>query len=184
VDILNKHIREAQKGNHQSFTWLYQQFSHKLYGILARYTSSLEDAQDILQETFIRLFQQIGQYRFEGSFEGWLKRIAVNIALEQYRKQSVLKHSIDIEHINESFDEPQSTEEILSNINTNELLTIVQELPPTYRMVFNLYVFEDMKHREIAEQLHISEGTSKSNLSDARRFLAKRLKAKMIDRFL
>lgn len=142
----------------------------KMFGVCLRYSKSRGEAEEILQEGFIRVFEFIHQYNFAGSFEGWVRKIMVNCALQKYRSKKQMHAVVNIDSTSV---EPISNEEILSRIGTKELLQMVQQLSPGYRMVFNLYVFEGMKHREIAEHLGISEGTSKSNLSDARAFLQK-----------
>ncbi len=141
-----------------------------MFGVCLRYSKSREEAEDILQDGFIRVFESIHQYRFTGSFEGWVRRIMVNSALQKHRSKRQMHAVVTL---NESIEESQSYEDVLSRLGTKELLKIIQQLSPAYRTVFNLYVFEGMKHREIAALLGISEGTSKSNLSDARVILQK-----------
>jgi RNA polymerase sigma-70 factor (ECF subfamily) len=121
----------------------------------------------------MKVFEFIHQYKFEGAFEGWVRKIMVNCALQKYRRKRQLRPVVDIDSAEVA---DTGHEEIMSKIGTKELLKMVQQLPPAYRLVFNLYVFEGMKHREIAELLNISEGTSKSNLSDARFLLQKAVK--------
>ena len=157
-------------GHRQSQNRLYAILMPKMFGVCLRYSKSREEAEEILQEGFIRVFEFIHQYNFAGSFEGWVRKIMVNCALQKYRSKKQMHAVVSIDS---TAVEPISNEEILSKIGTKELLKMVQQLSPAYRMVFNLYVFEGMKHREIAEHLGISEGTSKSNLSDARSFLQK-----------
>lgn len=149
---------------------LYEIFAPKMFVVCIRYSKNREEAEEILQEGFIKVFEFIHQFKGTGSFEGWMRKIMVNCALQRYRSKSHLHPVVDIENIET---DQSITEDILSQINTKELLKMVQQLPPGYRMVFNLYVFEGFKHREIAEMLGISEGTSKSNLSDARAILQK-----------
>lgn len=141
-----------------------------MYGVCLRYARNREEAEEILQEGFMKVFENLHQFRHEGSFEGWIRKIMVNCALQRYRSKATMYAVVntDVAGI-----EPPSNDEILTRIGTKELLKLVQLLPPAYRMVFNLFVFEGMKHREIAKHLGISEGTSKSNLSDARAILQK-----------
>ena len=136
--------------------------------VCLRYAKNQEEAEEILQEGFMRVFDYIHQFKFAGSFVGWMRKIMVNCALQKYRSKISLHPVINLD--TSSIEQPDN-EDILSRLGTKELLQMVQQLPPAYRMVFNLYVFEGMKHREIAECLGISEGTSKSNLSDARTIL-------------
>lgn len=129
----------------------------------------------MLQEGFLRVFSYINTFKGSGSFEGWIRRIMVNCALFRYRNKSQLQPVVRLE--SSGYDTPDQTD-LASNLDAKELLSLVQALPPGYRIVFNLHVFEGYKHREIAEALGISEGTSKSNLSDARVLLQKALTVK------
>lgn len=161
-------IEGCIKGNRHAQSELYNLLSKKMFSICLRYSKTREEAEEILQEGFIKVFEFIHQYKFSGSFEGWVRKIMVNCALQKYRTK---KQMHAIVNIDTAAVENLGNENIISQLGTKELLFMVQQLPPAYRMVFNLYVFEGMKHREIAEHLGISEGTSKSNLSDARAIL-------------
>jgi RNA polymerase sigma-70 factor (ECF subfamily) len=141
-----------------------------MFAVCLRYSKNKEEAEEILQEGFMKVFTHLHQFNFEGSFEGWIRKIMVNCALQKYRNNARLHAVVDIETNQYKIAE---TENIMAQIGTKELVNMVQQLPPGYRLVFNLYVFEGMKHREIAEHLGISEGTSKSNLYDARALLQK-----------
>lgn len=140
-----------------------------------RYAKNREEAEETLHEGFLKVFTYIKNFKGSGSFEGWIRKIMVNCALLRYRNKSQLYPVIqlDVERSGTTT-EP----DIFSKLDAKELLLLVQSLPAGYRLVFNLYVFEGYKHREIAEALGISEGTSKSNLSDARSILQKALMAK------
>lgn len=140
--------------------------------ICLRYCKNKEEAEDVLQEGFIRAFKYLDQYRSEGPFEGWLRKIMVNCALRKYEQLVKQQPVLDLE----GFEDANATlPDVYSKMGSKDLLALVQQLPPACRMVFNLYVFEGLKHREIAGMLGISEGTSKSNLSDARTLLKQRL---------
>jgi RNA polymerase sigma-70 factor (ECF subfamily) len=133
-----------------------------------KYSRNYAEAQDNLQDGFLIIFDKIGQYNFKGSFEGWIKRIMVNNVLQQYRGISFL------ELINENIpDEPDVTDD--ENVPLDYLLKIIQELPDRYRLVFNLYVIDGYAHKDIAEMLSITTGTSKSNLARARIILREKL---------
>ncbi len=148
-----------------------------MLGVCMRYAANREEAEEILQEGFLKVFEKIEQFRSAGSFEGWVRRIMVNAALERFRtKRKVQVADVDFDKLNET---AGMEEDITGKMETKELLEMVQTLPPAYRLVFNLYVFEGMKHREIASELGISEGTSKSNLSDARLLLQKAVNRRM-----
>ena len=148
---------------------MYRLFSAKMYGVCLRYAKDTGDAEDILQEGFLRVFTKINQFEFKGSFEGWMRRIMVNTALEKFRKHDRL-YPVEEMKIYES---TEFVEETISSITAGDLMRIIQELPPRYRMVFNLFAIEGYSHLEISEMMNISEGTSKSNLSRARVILQK-----------
>lgn len=168
-------IKGCIAGDRAFQTKLYGLFAPKMMGVCLRYSKSREEAEEVLQEGFLRVFTYIKKFRGDGSFEGWIRKIMVNCALSRYRNKSTLHpvRGLDAFH-----DDGSGLTDITSTLDTKELLSLVQSLPPGYKMVFNLYVFEGYKHREIAEALGISEGTSKSNLSDARVFLQKALTPK------
>lgn len=142
-----------------------------MYGVCLRYSKDTDGAQDILQDGFIKVFGKLEQYKAQGSFEGWMRRIFINTALEKFRSRTLIL-SID-----ERLEVPLEIipDTIVSELAAAELLKMVQELSPQYRLVFNLYAVEGYSHREISETLGISEGTSKSNLSRARNILQERI---------
>ncbi|MEO5997753.1 MAG: sigma-70 family RNA polymerase sigma factor [Chitinophagaceae bacterium] len=156
--------------NMQSQTKLYKLFMQPMFLICLRYCNNREEAEDVLQEGFMKVFDFIHQYNHKGPLEGWMRQIMIHCAFRKYRNNRLLHPVVDI-----TTTEIVGTahEEILSRLGTKELISMIQQLPPAYRMVFNLFVFEKMKHREIADLLGIAEGTSKSNLSAARYILQK-----------
>ena len=158
---------------------LYEEFAPRLFVVCQRYADSRADAEDILQEGFIRIFTHLDQFKHEGSFEGWMRRIVVNSALQRFAAKKRMAPIVALPPEEIPVSEENGAAAVLGQ---KELMALVQKLPPSYRMVFNLYVFEGMKHREIAEALCISEGTSKSNLSDARTFLQKEISKTTEDR--
>lgn len=168
-------IKRCKEGNRKAQSDLYHLFASKMYGVCLRYTKDTSEAEDILQEGFIRVFTKMDQYGNKGSFEGWIRRIMVNTALEKFRKSN---HLYPVEDM-KSFEAMEWSEDTISGISANDLMKIIQELPPRYRMVFNLYAIEGYSHQEIGDMMNISEGTSKSNLSRARIILQK----KVIDSF-
>ena len=151
---------------------LYRMYAAKMLGVCRRYVKTFEEAEDILQEGFITVFTKLQQFKMQGSLEGWIRRIMVSRAIEHYRKMARIFPVSDIEGIEEDLVSP---DDVLSNISAAELLVMISELPPMHRMVFNLYIFEDMDHKEIGERLNIPVGTSKSNLFHARMMLRKRI---------
>lgn len=168
-------IKGCAAGDRAFQTRLYDLFAPVMFGVCMRYSKNREEAEEILQEGFLRVFTYIKKFRGEGSFEGWIRKIMVNCALHRYRNRSTLQPVI---RLDSSRHDASDDTNIASLLNAKELLSLVQTLPAAYRMVFNLYVFEGYKHREIAEALGISEGTSKSNLWDARAYLQKVLTGK------
>ncbi len=163
-------IQGCIKGNRYDQNRLYNLYAPVMFSVCLRYAKNREEAEEILQEGFIKVFTHLRQFNFAGSFEGWIRRIMVNCALQKYRTNARLHAVTSLESGQHDIAE---TETIMAQISTKELISMVQQLPAGYRLVFNMYVFEGMKHREIAQQLGISEGTSKSNLYDARVILQK-----------
>jgi RNA polymerase sigma-70 factor (ECF subfamily) len=143
---------------------LYNRFAAKMYGVCLRYAGNADDAQDILQDGFIKVFRKLDSFRREGSFEGWVRRIFVNTAIEHFRRRNYMQPVTERE---ESLIEAK-TLSALDGMNEKDILKLVQELSPGYRTVFNLYVVEGYTHKEIAAMLDITEGTSKSQLSRAK----------------
>jgi RNA polymerase sigma factor (sigma-70 family) len=173
ADSLKNIITGCIAGNRSCQSHLYNLFSPKMMIVCLRYSKNLEEAEEILQDGFIRVFQFIGQFKNEGSFEGWIRKIMVNCALKKLRNHASLRPLVMLNV--EAYDDIVG-EDIIENITGKEMLQIVQALSPAYRMVFNLYHFEGYKHREIAEMLGIEEGTSKSNLAQAKRILQNAVK--------
>jgi RNA polymerase sigma-70 factor (ECF subfamily) len=170
---IKKIISGCLKGNRRDQELLYRRHSAKLYAVCLQYSGNDEEARDILQEGFIKIFENLVHYKHEGSFEGWMRRIVVNTALERYRNRYNLYRVDDIDQIPELDAEPDN--EDYSGLEVVDLLSIIRELPPKYRMVFNLYAIEGYSHKEISKMVNISEGTSKSNLSRARVILQRRV---------
>lgn len=161
-------IEACLEGDRKAFELLYKTHSPTLYGMSVRYARNRSDADDILQEGFAKIFKNLNQFKFNGSFEGWMKRIVVNTALNYYKKKS---NVIYVENLfDESFVNISSFDQV-SDLNHQDLLTMIGNLPDGSRTIFNLYAIEGYSHKEIAEQLDITEGTSKSQLSYARRLL-------------
>ncbi|MCL1663894.1 sigma-70 family RNA polymerase sigma factor [Elizabethkingia sp. HX XZB] len=166
-------IEQCQKNDRKAQELLYRRYSNVLFSICLRYSGNYENAQDVFQEGFILIFKKITQYSFSGSFEGWIKRVMVNLNLEKHRQKEIWL--TEIEENMPLIDEEDNDPNDFQNVNYQDLIKYVQNLPTQYRQVFNLYVFEEYTHNEIAESLKISPGTSKSNLSRAREILRKEL---------
>lgn len=155
---------------------LYRRFSPKMYAVCLRYAGNAEEAEDILQEGFIKIFKKLDSFRSEGSFEGWIRRIFVNTSIEHFRRKKYLQPVTEKE---ETSIEGKYIS-VLDNLAERDILSLVQQLSPGYRTVFNMYVVEGYTHKEIADMLGISEGTSKSQLSRAKVILQELVK-KFID---
>ncbi len=158
---------------------LYKRFYGKMMGVCLRYAKNRDEASDMLQEGFIKVFTSIRNYASKGSFEGWIRRIVVNTAVDHLRRNKHEYMIVSTVYAREG-DVPDPAEEVeeeslLNNLSEEEILVAVSQLSPAYRTVFNLYVMENLAHKEIADQLGISEGTSKSNLAKARYQLKKNL---------
>lgn len=169
-------IAACKKQNREAQSLLYKRYADVLFGQCLKYSSNYDDAKDHLQESFLTIFAKIDQYKGRGSFEGWMKRIAINTVLQSYRKNKEVP--LQREELLEAKEKELNLDvEEISNADLplSFLLSIVQDLPERYRLVFNLYVLDGYSHKEIAEMLNIAEGTSKSNLFRARENLAKRI---------
>ncbi|MES1221657.1 MAG: sigma-70 family RNA polymerase sigma factor [Bacteroidota bacterium] len=166
-------IRGCIEGDRNSQARLYAIYSRKMMGVCMWYARNKEEAEEILQDGFLRVFKYISTFNRTGSLDGWIRATMVSAALSKYRNKSAkLRPVIEFDAIDHDIRQEAS---FIHNYDEKELLKLIQTLSPAYRLVFNLFVFEGMKHRQIAEVLNISEGTSKSNLADARSVLRKAL---------
>jgi RNA polymerase sigma-70 factor (ECF subfamily) len=168
---LEKLILDCQNNNPKAQEQLYKLFSAKFFGVCLKYSSNYADAQDNLQDGFLILFTKISQFGFKGSFEGWAKRIIVNNALQKFKNAKYLEVITD--DITQEIIEEVDIDD--DNISMDFLLCCIQELPERYRLVFNLYVLDAYSHKEIAEMLNITTGTTKSNLARARMILKEKI---------
>ena len=169
-------IEGCMAGKRSAQSALYRKCSSVMLAVCLRYIPNHDEAEDILQEAFLKIFQNISSYRKEGSFEGWMKRVIINHALNYYRKNRKLPFLEDIDNINETEILNREDQQIShAPVSAEKLIALIQLLPPGYRMVFNMYVFEEYSHKEISETLNISESTSKTQLLKARKMLRKKL---------
>jgi RNA polymerase sigma factor (sigma-70 family) len=159
-------------GNPVAQKKLFDMYASKMLAVCNRYMPSLMEAEDVLQEGFIKMFTKLADYKMEGSFDGWLRRIMVNTALDSLRSRKKMQFDQSIDDVGYRL---STTEQITSDINANDLMVLVQSLPSGYKMVFNMFAIEGYSHKEIAEQLGITENTSKSQYSRAREYLRKKL---------
>jgi len=179
--VSQKIIRQCKKGDAKAQEYIYNEYSSVLYSICLRYMKNRTKADDVLQDAFVIIFTKIKQYKNKGSFEGWVKRITVNTALMQLRKDKKDGFTEFVENLKKE-EKKESLELDINNkksvienakFSQTEIFETIQELPEGFRTVFNLYVIDELKHKEIAKELNISVGTSKSQLMRARNKIEK-----------
>ena len=162
-------IKGCIEGDPQMQRLLYQRFSSMMYGVCLRYSDNTEDANDVLQEGFIKVYKNLEKFRSEGSFEGWVRRIFINTSIEHYRKK------VNMFSVTETQEVTIEDKEwnILDNLAEKDIISMIHELSPGYRVVLNMHVIQGYSHKEIADILGINEGTSKSQLARAKGALKK-----------
>ena len=173
MEDLKPVISACIAGSVKAQAQLYHHFAPKMFGVCLRYANDAHDAEDNLQEGFVKVFTNLTSFRNEGSFEGWIRRIMINVSLEKFRKKNKLFAVEDVS----VYDSVNYSDDVIAKISADDLLKLVQQLPPRYRLVFNLYVIEGLSHEEIAREMSITQGTSKSNLARAREILKKKVQA-------
>jgi len=166
-------IRQCKKQDRGAQEELYRMYAAKLFGVCLKYSNNYQEAEDNMQDGFVTIFEKIAQYKDEGSFEGWMKRILINTALQKHRQQKVYGLTNE-----DNIQEEEIVEVEKDSLSVDFLLECVQSLPDRYRQVFNMYVLDGYSHKEIAHLLKISEGTSKSNLARARMALRDKIEKK------
>lgn len=166
--ILDDIVKKCIKGDRKSQRILYETFYSKMMGVSYRYTSNAEDAKDILQDGFVKVYSNINKYKFNGSLEGWIRRIIVNTAIDHFRKHKDVFFVDDEDGYILENSKVERADSIYSKFGEEVIMEAIQLLSPAYKAVFNLNVIEGFQHKEIAKQLGISEGTSKSNLAKAK----------------
>ncbi len=167
-------ILHCKKGDRKAQAQLYRTYSGVLYGICLKYSNNKTEAEDSLHDSFMTIYDKIGQFSSKGSFEGWMKRITVNTVLQKYRKEEYLSV------VNENTVEEVVLDTEDDDIPLQTLLRYIQELPNKYRTTFNLYVLDGHTHKEIGELLGTTAGTSKSNLARARMLLKEKIQTKIL----
>ncbi len=172
-------IQGCLKGDKRAQRQLYQQYKGLLFGICLRYSRNREEAKDMLQDGFVKIYRDLYQYRPIGPFGGWMRRVMVNVCLQHIRKKKswIQDQNVEIESVADQY---MAEDDIFSEFRAKALVNMVQGLPDGYRAVFNLYVIEGYNHKEIAQKLDISESTSKSQLSRAKASLRKILEKQML----
>lgn len=166
-DQEEKLIKACQKGDSLAQRQVYEKYSRKMLGVCSRYAGNEFEAEEMALNGFLKVFDKINQFKSEGSFEGWIRKIMVNEALTYLRRNKSIYLETDIEKA----DYEPDCQSIATQLETEDLLKMIQQLPAGYKTVFNLYAIEGYSHKEIAELLNITESTSKSQLSRARALL-------------
>jgi RNA polymerase sigma factor (sigma-70 family) len=167
-ELVHRCIRKESKAQE----YLFKYFSGRMLGLCSRYSDSIEEAEDVMQEGFVKIFQKMESFRNQGSLEGWMKRIMINTALDSFRKNKNSRYNIDIDTIEYT---SETNLHVLESIGAKDLMKLIKSMPKGFRTVFNLYAIEGYAHKEIGEMLGISESTSKSQYSRARAYLQKML---------
>ena len=160
-------ITDCKAGKREAQLRLYQLYAPMLFGVCLRYSRDRTEAEDTLHEGFVLIFNKVDQFAFKGSFEGWMKKIMVNLSLEKCRTRFKMQSVEDIS----VYDSQLADADVYADMNAAKLLELIQNLPPQYRLVFNMYAIDGYSHKEISQALGIAEGTSKSNLARARKIL-------------
>ncbi len=170
-DKVGRIVKSCLNGDRLSQKVLYEAFYGKMFAVCLRYTGDYYEAQDVLHDGFIKIYSKLESFKNMGSFEGWIRRIIVNNAIDyiKQRNRLFLNHIEDkrLENIEDAYFKESELEK-LNELKANQVMELIQKLSPAYRTVFNLYVIEEYSHKEIAEILNISIGTSKSNLAKAK----------------
>jgi RNA polymerase sigma-70 factor (ECF subfamily) len=165
-------IKECVKGNAKAQRFLFDKFAPKMLTVCIRYAKNKSDAEDVLQDAFIKVFNKISEFKNEGSLEGWIRRIMVNTSLDQIRKNSKFSNDTDLEAVSYKLENNDFTFE---NLVSEDLLKLINSMPNGYRIVFNMFAIEGYSHQEIASTLGVTENTSKSQYLRARSFLKNEL---------
>ena len=165
-------VIECVKGDSRAQRMLFERFSKKMLGVCMRYAKSTEQAEDVLQDGFIKVFSKLNDFKHDGSLEGWIRRIMVNTSLDQIRKENKLMGNTSLDNVDYKL---QNNAFVLENLAAKDLMKMVQSMPVGYKVVFNMFAIEGYSHKEISEHLGISENTSKSQYSRARAYLRARL---------
>jgi len=170
-----KIIEGCIAGNRKAQKFLFEKYKASMLGVCLRYCKSKDEAEDVLMEAFMAVLTQIQSYRGDGSIDQWIRRIVVNTAINNYRKNFKHYFHSDIDNITETDIEEESSFEDTGNHSVEGIMNAIQKMPDGYRIVLNLYIVEGYKHKEIAEMLNITVGTSKSQLSKARKIIQEKL---------
>jgi RNA polymerase sigma factor (sigma-70 family) len=169
-----KLIADCQRGDRIAQKQLYNLYAGKMMGVCLRYCKDREKAKDLLHDGFLKVYSHIDSFESKGSFEGWVRRIMINTALEYLRKQSDEGYHLEIE---EAFSLTNGDYSVLEKLQAEEIIEVIQQLPAVYRIVFNLYVIEGYSHKEIAKEMQLTESSSRVYLTRAKQLLQEKLMA-------
>ncbi len=164
-------IQACLRGERQAQMEIFNMYASKMMVVCMRYGRHRLEAEDILQDSFVKIFTHLHEFEYQGSFEGWIRRIIINTAIKNNQRKSVQYEDIGLDHVHEESADP----DVFSTLSEEELINIISTLPDGYRMVFNLYAIEGYNHREIAHILNIEESTSRSQLYKARKLLQEKV---------
>ncbi len=167
--MVNKCLEKDTLAQKQLFDF----YSKRMMGVCLRYSKDMDEAKDVLQMGFIKVFEKLDMYNHKGSLEGWIRKIIVNTALDNIRKNKKLQNNVNIEKVDYQINNYSET--AVEALSVQDLLKVIQNMPTGFRTVFNMYVIEGYSHKEIAEELNVSVSTSKSQFSRARAYLQKKL---------
>lgn len=173
-----KILKGCKKGDKAAQRQFYEMFKKLVFSVVMRYAKDVPEAEDIMQDAFVKLYRDLYQYQPTSALGAWVRKVTVNTALMHVRKKRMLFSDVELHNLAEH---RQSNDDIFSTIGAKEIMKMVQQLPDGYRIVFNLYVVEGFSHKEIAEQLNISVNTSKSQLSRAKKMLRTVLEKALIN---
>ncbi len=172
-------VKKCLKGDARAQRALFEKFAPKMLGVCMRYAKNTEQAEDVLQDGFVKVFTKLSNYSGNGSLEGWIRRIIVNTALDEIRRNVKFKDNVNVDDVDYKL---ELNNHIVEGLAAEDLMKIVNDLPDGYRVVFNMFAIEGYSHKEIAVQLNISENTSKSQYSRARAYLKVKLEELGIER--
>lgn len=172
-------VKKCLDGDSRAQRMLFEKFAPKMLGVCLRYAKNSEQAEDILQDGFVKVFTKLSKYSGEGSLEGWIRRIIVNTALDDIRKNVKFQNSVSVDDVDYKLDVDSH---ILEGLMAEDLMLIINDMPAGYKVVFNMFAIEGFSHKEIAVQLNVSENTSKSQYSRARAYLKVKLEELGIER--
>ena len=165
-------VRQCIKGNSRAQKALFDKYAPKMFSVCMRYMKKTEESEDALQDSFVKIFSKLSDFKYEGVLEGWIRRIVVNSCLDQIRKNSKFLNDVQAEEVEYKLEQNSF---IAENLMAEDLMKLIQRMPDGYRIVFNMFAIEGYSHQEIAAQLGVTESTSKSQYVRARAYLRERI---------